>query len=117
MNTKRYCMIIELKEEFVDDYVKIHRDPWPELLAMEKSVGIKEELIWIYKNLAILYYECDDINRVHKILSNNEIEKRWYITVCPWFKDSTVLNSSRGVKTLNKVFDLSQQLAGKLEPF
>jgi len=117
MKLKRYCMVIELKDEHVDDYINIHKNPWPELLKSEKSVGIKEELIWIYKNLSILYFECDDIDRVYKILGNNEIEKRWNITVCQWFKGSPILDGSQKIKTLEKVFDLNQQFEGKLEQF
>ena len=117
MKTKRYCMVIEIKEEYVDDYVNIHKNAWKELLKTEKSCGIKEELIWIYKNLSIIYIECDDINQVFKAIGSDEIEKKWDITVSPWFKEPQSLDGSEEIKTLEKIFDLNQQLEGELEPF
>ena len=117
MEFKRYCMIIELKEEFIEDYKNIHINAWPELLRAEKDAGIKEELIWIYKNLSILYFECDDIDRVYKLLADNEVEKKWNIVVSPWFKESPVLDGSDKVEVLEKVFDLNQQLQGFLNQF
>lgn len=117
MKNKRYCLVIELKENHVDEYKNIHINAWPELLKAEKAAGMKEELIWIYKNLSILYIECEDIDRVFKICADNDVEKKWNITVCPWFDKTPVLDGTEKVKTLEKIFDLNQQLAGKLEQF
>lgn len=110
-------MVFEIKKECVDDYVKIHKTPWAELLKAEKSAGIKEELIWIYKNLSILYFECEDIEKVFKILADNEIEKKWNLKVGPWFKDESDEDHLKQVETLEKIFDLNQQIKGELKKF
>ena len=115
--SKKYCMILELKEEHVDDYVKIHKNPWPELLEIEKSAGVIEELIWIYKNIAIVYIECGDIEKVFKILAINEVQKKWNLIVSDWFKDEKDKDHLKQIKTLEKVFDLNQQISGKLKNF
>jgi len=117
MKNKRYCMVIELKKEHVNEYKDIHLNAWLELLKAEKEAGIKEELIWIYKNLSILYFECEDIDKVFKICAKNNIEQKWNILVSPWFKKSPVLDGSGKTETLEKVFDLNQQLSGKFEKF
>ena len=110
-------MVIELKQEYIEDYKNMHINAWPELLKAEKEAGIKEEIIWVYKNFSILYFECDDINRVYKSLADNEVEKKWNIIVAPWFKQSPVLDGSDIVETAEKVFDLNQQLNGCLDQF
>jgi len=79
---KRYCMVLEIKEEFLEKYKEIHLKAWPELLKAEKECGFTQELIWIYKNLAILYFECDDIDAVFKRAGKNEVEKNG-IKLCP----------------------------------
>ena len=117
MEIKRYCMVIELKEEFIEDYKDIHINAWPELLKAEKDAGTQEELIWIYKNLAILYFECDDLDRIYRVLGDNEVEKKWNLVVLPWFKVSPVLDGSAHVEVAEKVFDLNQQLQGFLGQF
>ena len=114
---KRYCMVLEIKEEYLDDYIKIHKNPWPELLLAEKSAGIIEELIWNYKNLSIIYIECENIEKVFQILADNEVEKKWNLVVSPWFKDKAYKDHLEQVKTLEKIFDLNQQIKRKLEDF
>ena len=44
MEIKKYCMVIELKEEFIDKYYDIHRNPWPELLEAIKGAGAGDTL-------------------------------------------------------------------------
>ena len=117
MENKRYCLVIELKENYVEEYKNIHINAWSELLKAEKAAGMKEELIWVYKNLSILYIECEDIDKVFKACGNDEVEKKWNITVCPWFKEKPILDGTEKVETLEKIFDLNQQLASKLEQF
>ena len=38
---KRYCFVIELKEEHVEKYKNIHRNPWKELLEVIESANVK----------------------------------------------------------------------------
>jgi len=107
---KRYCMVLEIKEEFLEKYREIHLNAWPELLKAEKECGFTQELIWIYKNLAILYFECDDIDAVFKRAGENEVEKKWDRTVAPWFKQLSPLQEVGGMPYCEKIFDLNQQL-------
>lgn len=117
MKTKRYCLIIEIKDEFVESYSDIHREPWPEILDSIKGAGAKELLIWIYKNFSIVYYECDDLDGLYEKLGKLDVTKKWNATVGPWFAESPALDGSGSVQTCEKVFDLNQQLAGKLRKY
>jgi L-rhamnose mutarotase len=114
---KRYCMVLEIKEEFVDKYKDIHVNAWPELLKAEKDCGITNELIWIYKNLAILYIECEDIGEAYKKVGLNDTEKKWDKTVSPWFKNIEVLEDSNKIPVLEKIFDLNQQIKESFNQF
>ncbi len=104
---KRYCLVIELKEEHVADYVDIHQNAWPEMLEAIKRAGAKEELLYIYKNLSIVFFECENLNALFLKLGKEAIVDKWNTTVTPWFKNDPV--------TLEKIFDLNQQLQGRLE--
>ncbi len=117
MENKKYCFVIELKEEHVEEYKQIHKNPWPEILNAIKSTKVKELIIWIYKNFSIVYYECDNINRVYQELGKLDIVKRWNTATGSWFKESPALNGSKNVATLEKIFDLNQHIAGKLEQY
>ncbi len=104
---KRYCLVIELNEEHVEDYVDIHQNAWPEMLEAIKNAGAKEELLYIYKNLSIVFFECENLGDLFEKLGKEPIVDKWNATVTPWFKNEPV--------TLEKIFDLNQQLQGKLE--
>ena len=114
---KRYCIVVELKEEHIKDYIDIHIHPWQELLKALRDAGAKELLIWIYKNLSIVYYECEDIDNIYKELGKLEIVKEWNKKVEPWFNSQMTFNGSKKVPTCEKIFDLNQQLNGKLEKY
>jgi L-rhamnose mutarotase len=42
---KRYCFVIEIKEEFVEQYCEVHRKAWRGILKAIKNIGAKEFLI------------------------------------------------------------------------
>ncbi len=104
---RKYCIVIEIKEEFLEAYIDIHKNAWPELLKTIKDAGAKEEVIYNYKNLSIVFFECDDLDELYKKLGGSEVVKKWDDTVGPWFKSAFIYPE--------KIFDLNQQLDGKLE--
>ncbi len=44
--SKRYCIIIEVKEEHIEEYIKIHKEPWAEMIEAIRESGIKDEIIY-----------------------------------------------------------------------
>lgn len=115
MEAKRYCIVIELKEEHVQEYCDIHRNPWKDLLDAIKGAGAEELLIWNYKNLSIVYYECEDLDALYEKLGTREVVKKWNMTVGPWFAEAPTFDGSGSVAACEKIFDLNQQLDGFLE--
>jgi L-rhamnose mutarotase len=114
---RRYCFVIEIKPDKVKEYCDIHRQPWPEILKAIKEAGAQELLIWSYKNLSIVYYECEDLDALYEKLGKLDVTKRWNATVGPWFAESPQLDGSGEVGSCEKIFDLNQQLAGRLEEY
>ena len=113
----RYCFVIEIDEGQMDDYVSLHKNPWPETLKGLKDAGADELLIYRYKNLSILFYECEDINEVYRKWGATETCAKWNARLKSAYKVSPNIDGSGDVATLEKIFDLNQQLRGKLEPY
>ena len=99
---KKYCFVIELKDEYINEYIDIHKNAWPELLKTIKEAGVKEELIYNYKNLSIVFFECEDIDAIYKILGEKDVVQKWDAVVKPWFASEFIF--------LEKIFDLNKQL-------
>ena len=117
MGTNRYCMVIEIKDKHVKTYANLHRNIKPELIKAYKEAGAKELLVWMYKNMAIIYYECEDIDMVYEKVSKYEVAKKWAHKVVPWFAQAPDFSGSGKVQTCEKVMDLNQQLNGNLEKY
>ena len=118
---KRYCLVYELKEEHVKDYVEIHKEAhkthWRTQLDALKEAGAENCIVYNYKNLSIIFYECEDIDESFTKLGTNEDNLRWQETVAPWFAETPKFDGSQEVQPAEKIFDLKQQLEGKLEQF
>jgi L-rhamnose mutarotase len=117
MSKNRYCVVVELKSGCVEAYREIHKNPWNEMLEAIASADVSELLIWNYKNLSIIYYECEDINEVYERLGKLDVVKKWNETVVPWFQEAPSLDGSGKIDTCEKIFDLKQQLKGTLEKY
>ena len=116
---KWYCLVNELKEENVKDYENIHQTAhqthWHTQLEALKAAGAENCIVFIYKNLSILFYQCDDINESFTKLGQIEENNKWQAVVAPWFANTPKFDGSEKTVSIKKIFDLQQQLKGKLE--
>ncbi len=116
----KYCIVGEVKHDHLEEYKKlhteIHKGPYRELLNVIKDSGVKEEAVFIYKNLAIVFYEAEDLDRCYEKQARAEVAKEWNALMAPMFASSYEFNVSENLPVLEKVFDLSEQLKGRLNP-
>ncbi len=116
---KWYCLVNELKPEHVKDYVDIHKNAhtsaWKTQLRALKAAGAENCICYLFKNYAILFYQCENIDESFKKLGTNEDNNRWQAHIASWFAGSPKFDGSTPVVGLEKIFDLNQQLEGRLE--
>lgn len=105
---KKYLIVIKIKPGSREEYIKIHLDPWREMLQAIRDAGFVNELIWYFDDQSIIYLECEDHEACNAALRATEICKKWDVTVGPWFAAAPVM--------AEKIFDLNQQLDGDLRP-
>jgi L-rhamnose mutarotase len=117
---EKYCIVGEVKPEYLEEYKKLHREmhkgPYGELLSIIKDSGVKEEAVFMHGNLAIIFYEADDLNECYKRQGTAEIAKRWNALMSPMFTSSYAFNVADRLPVLEKVFDLKEQLEKRLNP-
>ena len=119
---KRYILVNEIKPEYLDLYIDahmhMHEGPYKDQLQILRDAGATECICYLYNNLVILIYECDDIDQSFTKLG--EIPKRmeWEDFTRPMFANSPKFDGSAQVPYLRKIFDMNQQLdKGQLEQF
>ena len=118
---KRYILVNEIKPEALEDYIyaheHMHESAYSEQLDVLKKAGAEECICYIYENLAILIYECEDINESFSKLGQDPRRAAWEDFTQPMFANSPKFDGSEPVRGLRKIFDLNQQIKGKLEEF
>lgn len=103
---KKYLLIIKVRPECRDEYISIHKNPWPEMLAAIRDAGFVNEAIWYFEDQSIIYLECPDHDECNAKLRATEVCKKWDIEMIPRFAAEPVMPE--------KIFDLQQQLGGEL---
>ena len=61
----------------LDDYIKIHDNIWPEMLASLEAQGISNYTIWNCGDEIIGYYECESLAEAERIKAESEVCQRW----------------------------------------
>lgn len=56
---ERYAWKAVVKEGKLEEYIKRHREIWPELVKVLKEAGIRNYTIWNVQNELFGYYECE----------------------------------------------------------
>ena len=104
----KYCWVWNIKPEYVEEYVKMHNNPWPEIMKAHSEAGFKNYSIFRNGTQFIYEFECDgDPEVAFAKMVDNEDCIRWNaITskmIATELKDGDV---STGVVYLPEVFHL-----------
>ena len=100
----------EVKPEKKDEYIKAHRDIWPELLVAIRDSGIEREMIWLHGNNIYIYMMAEHFDKAMAILAEKQIFKDWIDKMEPLLAMMQDFASEGNVIRLDKVFDLERQL-------
>ncbi|MDR1287534.1 MAG: L-rhamnose mutarotase [Treponema sp.] len=57
--SKKYAWVWNVKPECVEEYVKMHLNPWPEIMKAHSVAGIKNYSIFQNGNQFFYEFECD----------------------------------------------------------
>src|SRR6266508_5857191 len=75
--TQRVGFVLRVKANKVDEYVRAHRDVWPEMLEALKTAGIRNYTIFRAGNQMFGYFETDDLEQAEAYLAAQEVSARW----------------------------------------
>ena len=84
---KRFIMHSDLKPEKVDDYIRLHADPWPELLEVIRASHIRNYSISIRGTELYTYYEYvgEDYDADMKKMDESPVMQKWWTFSKPCF--------------------------------
>lgn len=111
---EQICLILEIKENRINEYISIHKDAKENLLVALKDSGFVNEYIFMLNNYSIIFMESEDVDRAFKIYGATNAAKDWAEKITPLLKKEVEVTKDGKLKGLEKVFDLTQQLTSKL---
>ena len=75
---EKYAWSAKIYQGKKEEYVRRHKEIWPELVEVLKEAGIKNYTIWENDNTLFGYYECEKgIAYASKVQSNSPVVKKW----------------------------------------
>lgn len=108
---KRYCQILKLKEnqELIREYVKAHREVWPEIKAGIREVGILDMEIYLHGNTLFMIVETvDGFDWVadNRRLSTLPRQAEWEAYVARFQETDPTATSSEKWTLMDRIFKL-----------
>jgi L-rhamnose mutarotase len=74
---ERSAFVLHVRPERVDEYIRAHREVWPEMLAALREAGIRNYTIFRHGSQMFGYFEADDLEAAARRLEQQEVSARW----------------------------------------
>lgn len=106
INSSKYAWTWYVKEECIEEYVKMHGEPWQEILDEHSKAGIKNYSIFQNGNQFFYCFECDDVESAFAYIAKSEACNRWNAITSKMVKGSFDFSEAEPIKPLNEIFYL-----------
>jgi L-rhamnose mutarotase len=103
--TERIGLHTHLRPGAEEDYDRLHRDVWPQVLEAIKRVGITRWLIFRDGLDLFHYLECDDYQTAIAVLADDPSNRRWQDEVAPLMAKAHDYSGERSDR-IPLIFDL-----------
>lgn len=102
----KYAWTWTIKPECLDEYVKMHKEPWPDVMEEHKKAGISNYSIFQNGNQFFYEFECDDPAYAFAYMNDSEACKRWNAITSKMVEGSFDFSKDVPVDYLPEVFFL-----------
>ena len=106
----RYCFLLRVRPERMDEYRRRHAAVWPEMLAALAEAGWRNYSLFLADDgLLVGYVEADDRQTSRAAMAGTEVNARWQAEMAPFFAELEGA-PDEGLVLLEEVFHLEDQL-------
>ncbi len=109
---RRYCFLLQVRPELLDDYRARHRSVWPEMLhALAASGWQRYSLFARDDGLLVGYVEATDLAQAQASMAATDVNTRWQAEMSRFFTGLDGRRPDEGFLVLEEIFSLDDQLA------
>ncbi|WP_028923153.1 L-rhamnose mutarotase [Pseudonocardia acaciae] len=107
----RYCFLLRVRSDRLDEYRERHRAVWPEMLAALRDAGWRNYSLHLRADgLLVGYVEADDLAEAREAMAVTEVNARWQAEMSEFFTDLDGRRPDQGFELLEEIFHLETQL-------
>jgi L-rhamnose mutarotase len=107
---RRYCFLLRVRPERMEEYRRRHAAVWPEMLAALAETGWRNYSLFLSDDgLLVGYVEADDLQASLAAMARTEVNARWQAEMAPFFAGLEG-GPDEGLVLLEEVFHLEDQL-------
>lgn len=84
---ERFCFIIKVKPELLDEYLSAHEKIWPEMLQVMHDAGIRNYSMFSREDgMLVGYLEADDVQKALAKSAESDVSRRWQKEMARFFE-------------------------------
>lgn len=106
MPSNKYAWTWKVKRECLDEYVKMHLEPWSEIMREHSAAGISNYSIFQNDNQFFYCFECDDVEKAFAYIAKSEPCQRWNAITSKMVEGSFDFEQADPIVPLREVFYL-----------
>jgi L-rhamnose mutarotase len=108
---KRYCFLLHVRPELLEEYKQRHRAVWPDMLKALAASGWHNYSIFARADgLLVGYVEADDLAAAQAAMAATEVNARWQADMSRYFVGLDGGPPDEGLLLLEEIFNLDDQL-------
>ena len=104
--SNKYAWTWNVKAEYLEEYVKMHLEPWQDVLDEHTNAGISNYSIFQNGTQFIYVFECGDVKAAFEYIDNSEACQRWNAITSKMVEGSFNFAEAEPIKFLREVFFL-----------
>lgn len=108
---KRYCFLLQVRPELLNEYRARHAAVWPEMLrALEASGWGRYSIFARRDGLLVGYLETADLREAQALMAATEVNARWQAEMGRFLVGREGGTPDQDLLVLDEVFNLDDQL-------
>ena len=108
----RYCFLLQVHPELLDEYRERHAAVWPDMLEALAGSGWRNYSIFAGADgLLVGYVEADDLEAAQRAMAATEVNTRWQGDMSKYFTGLDGRGPDESFLLLEEIFNLDEQLA------
>ena len=100
----RVAFRLQVKPDKLEEYVQVHADVWPELLADMRAAGYHNYSIFSDGPELFGIFETDDFLASQAALAASDANRRWQAWMTEYLETPVDPDSGSGMKLMTEVF-------------